>query len=528
MTEEKKRNVMVDFNYQRRLDFSRQSLNQLNLESTTIEIGKYSQSDVRDFIEDYTSVDSQEALLEISDILWIRSPHFRRLVQYFADMATFSYGIIPKDDIQVIESNPNNVREQYVELAKFAKNMNIKHEFRKVMIESFKSDVFFGYVHYTEDDFYIQKMPREICAISSVEDGVFNYSVHMPTVEENIDIYKYTMPEEVIDLYNEWVREQGNSNSRNNRGGRGQQDRVVQKEEEMVAGDWKELNAENTICIKFDESNYNVIIPPFAGSFEAIYEIDGYKASRRNRDQIDNYMMIYQRIPIRSDSESNNDFTIDYDSVEFFHSEIADSVPESVGVVTTPMELEPIEFQRDTVDIDNVAKAEKGFWSASGTSQSLFSTENNTTQGINSSIATDEQIVFALLRQLQRWVNRFVKYAHGDTIFSIEILDVTYFNQEKYYKHLLELSQYGVPVKTLIPASVGIEPIELVGLTHLENEVFGIHESWIPLQSSHTMSSKDSGSKDNDNKEPTSPTEDTGGRPREDIDNLSDESLRKT
>ena len=522
---------MIDFSHQNRLNFARQSLNQLNLESTAISIGEYSQSDIRDYIENYSNAESQEALLEISDILWVRSPHFRRLVQYFADMATFSYGIIPKDDIQILETNTDSVREQYVELAKFAKNMNMKHEFRKVMLEAFKSDIFYGYVHYTEDDFYIQKMPRDICAISSVEDGVFNYSVHMPSVEENIDVYRYTMPQEVIDLYNEWVREQdSNRDSRNDNRNRGQQDRTVQREEEMVAGDWKELGAENTICIKFDEGNYDIIIPPFASSFESVYEIDGYKASRRNRDQIDNYMMIYQRIPIRGDSESNNDFTIDYDSVEFFHGEIADSVPESVGVVTTPMELEPIEFQRDTVDIDNVAKAEKGFWSASGTSQALFSTENNTTQGINSSIATDEQIVFALLRQLQRWTNRFVKYAHGDTMFSIEILDVTYFNQEKYYKHLLELSQYGVPVKTLIPASVGIEPIEVVGLSHLENEVFGIHESWIPLQSTHTMSSKDrdasspSGGKD----EPTSPTEDTGGRPREDIDNLSDESLRKT
>ena len=521
---------MIDFSHQNRLNFARQSLNQLNLESTAISIGEYNQSDIRDYIENYSNAESQEALLEISDILWVRSPHFRRLVQYFADMATFSYGIIPKDDIQVLESNTDSVREQYVELAKFAKNMNMKHEFRKVMLEAFKSDIFYGYVHYTEDDFYIQKMPREICAISSVEDGVFNYSVHMPTVEENIDVYKYTMPQEVIDLYNEWVGEQENRNSRNDRGGRGQQERRVQREEEMVAGDWKELGAENTICIKFDEGNYDIIIPPFASSFESVYEIDGYKASRRNRDQIDNYMMIYQRIPIRGDSESNNDFTIDYDSVEFFHEEIADSVPESVGVVTTPMELEPIEFQRDTVDIDNVAKAEKGFWSASGTSQALFSTENNTTQGINSSIATDEQIVFALLRQLQRWTNRFVKYAHGDTMFSIEILDVTYFNQEKYYKHLLELSQYGVPVKTLIPASVGIEPIEVVGLSHLENEVFGIHESWIPLQSTHTMSNKDreASSPSSGKDKPTSPTEDTGGRPREDIDNLSDESLRKT
>ena len=82
----------------------------------------------------------------------------------------------------------------------------------------------------------------------------------------------------------------------------------------------------------------------------------------------------------------------------------------------------------------------------------------------------------------------------------------------------------------LVAFDRALEPIEVVGLSHLENEVLGIHESWIPLQSSHTMSNKDREaiSPSSGGEEPTSPTEDTGGRPREDIDNLSDESLRKT
>lgn len=512
---------MVNFE-KHRADFARNGINELNLDSSEIRVGDYSQEDVRELIEDHSGKDSQEALQEVADILYVRSPHFRRLVQYFSDMATFSYGVVPKADL-TLNGNPESIRTEYVEVAKFAKVLNMKHEYRKVLLEVFKSDIFFGYVHYTEDDFYIQKIPRHLCAISSVEDGAFNYSIFMPAIEENIDVYKYTMPAEVIDLYNEWVSEQSSSSNRNSRsndrGGSGSA--TVQKEEEMVVGDWKELSPQNTMCIKFDEANYNVSIPPFAGSFDSIFEIDGYKASRRNREQVDNYMMIFQRIPLRSDSENNNDFVIDYDSVEFFHGELADSVPENVGVVTTPMVLEPIEFDKDSIDVDNVSKAIRDFWSGSGTSQALFSTENNTTQGIKSSIATDEQIVFALLRQIERWTNRFVKYAYGESSFSIEILDVTYFNQQDFYKRLLDLSQFGVPVKTLIPASLGIEPIEVIGLSYLENDILGIHESWIPLQSSHTMSGKDNASGD-------VPSDDTGGRPKEDIDDLSDESLRKT
>ena len=63
---------MIDFSHQNQLNFARQSLNQLNLESTAISIGEYSQSDIRDYIENYSNAESQEALLEISDILWVR------------------------------------------------------------------------------------------------------------------------------------------------------------------------------------------------------------------------------------------------------------------------------------------------------------------------------------------------------------------------------------------------------------------------------------------------------------------------
>lgn len=497
--------------------FARHGINQLNLENTTITIGSYTQQDVREYLEDYSSPEAQKALLDISDILYVRSPHFKRLVQYFSDMATFAYSVIPTDGFTEKErSSPEDIREDYIEMTKFAKNLNIKHEFRKVMLEVFKSEVFYGYVHHTEDDFYIQKMPREICAISSVEDGVFNYSVYMPSVDENIDVYRYTMPQEVIDLYNEWLNEQENSDS----GGRENDSGPVKKEDEMVSGDWKELSAENTMTIKFDESNHNILVPPFASSFEAVYEIDGFKASRRNREQIDNYMMIFQQIPMRTDSESNNDFTIDFDSAGYFHEELVDSVPDSVGVVTTPMELAPIEFKKDSVDIDNVAKSERGFWSSSGTSQALFSTENNTTQGINASIKTDEQIVFALLRQFERWILRFTKHKYGDSMFSIELLDITYFNQEDFYKKLLELSQYGVPVKTIIPNAMGVEPVQVAGLTYLENDVLNIHDSWIPMQSSHTMSGKDLAERGNKD------IENTDGRPKEDDDKVSDKTLQ--
>ena len=52
-------------------------------------------------------------------------------------------------------------------------------------------------------------------------------------------------------------------------------------------------------------------------------------------------------------------------------------------------------------------------------------------------------------------------------------------------------------------------PLETEGLTFLENDLLGLHEKWIPLNSSYTQSG-------------STTTEDEGGRPEVDDTELSE------
>lgn len=65
------------------------------------------------------------------------------------------------------------------------------------------------------------------------------------------------------------------------------------------------------------------------------------------------------------------------------------------------------------------------------------------------SIKSDEEIVFQLLTQIERWLNRYLKSQFKDLMFNVSILPVTRFNQGEMYKMYLENAQYGVPVKTI-------------------------------------------------------------------------------
>src|SRR5699024_1806799 len=147
-----------------------------------------------------------------------------------------------------------------------------------------------------------------------------------------------------------------------------------------------------------------------------------------------------------------------------------------VGVITSPMKIEPLKFEKDRADSDGVAKAERDFWSGSGTSQLLFNADKTTSQGLLMGIKTDEQIVFDVLTQIERWVNRYIKLnVKGEMLFNVDILDVTQFNKKEMFDMYLQASQYGLPVKNHLSATIGLSPIETMSMAYLENDILELH-----------------------------------------------------
>lgn len=480
----------------RKEDFARLIINDLSsTKSGRNLLRKYKQSEVREIIENYKTEKNQVALRDISQLLWAKSPQYQRLLKHFSGMATFAHVINPIKEIRKL--NINKAKKQYVEIGELLKMMSLRHEMTKVLSVAFREDIFYGYIHKDSKSFYIQQMPFEICKTSSVEDGVLNYSIDMTYFQkrEN-ELYKWA--DEIQVKYRQW------KSARNKKSN---------------LSKWVELDAGNTICIKVNEDILE-IFPPFSGIFDSVFDIEGFKELRKDKEKLGNYMVLAQKLPMRTDTDNNNDFLIDKDFMMFFHNQAADTVPENVGVITSPMEIEPITFKENRADNDGVGKATRDFWDGSGVSQLLFSSENNSSAGLALSIKSDEEIVFQLLTQIERWLNRYLKNQFKDLMFNVSILPVTRFNQGEMYKMYLENAQYGVPVKSHLSATVGLDPIEVMNMSFLENDILKMHEEWIPLQSSHTMSDSDIQSNEVDKQN----AED--GRPKKDDAEIADETSR--
>jgi len=472
-------------------DFSRIILS--DLKSTTggrAFLKKYKQSEIREIIEGYKLERNQDKLREISQILWAKSPQYQRLIEHYADMAIFAHVIVPSKDIKSL--NKTKVLKQYTEVGELLKQMNIRHEMSKVLATAFKEDIFYGYIHSDAKSFHIEQFDASICKATAVESGVLNFSVNMTVFLKNEKLLN-GMPTEVQVKFRQW--------------------KILFNANKNKLSPWVELDAENTICIKVNE-NIREIFPPFAGSFDAIFDIEGFKQLRKDKEELGNYMILTQKLPIRENSDSNNDFLIDKEMFQYFHNMVSGIVPDNVGVVTSPMEIENIKFDQDRADRDGVAKAERDFWSGNGTSQLLFNSDSSTSQGLLMSIKTDEEIVFKVLTQIETWLNRYLNFKFKDLWFNASILPVTVINRAEMVKMYLENAQYGLPVKNHLSATLGFEPIETMNMAYLENDLLKMHEEFIPLQSSHTMGEDGVLQKGSD------------GRPKKDASKISDETAR--
>lgn len=479
-----RQNVMV-FD---RVAFSKLVINDLSKSQDGRSILKrYKQSEVREVIENYKRPINQDKLREISQLLYAKSPHYQRLISYFAGMALFSHIIAPIKDIS--KASKNKVLKQYIEIGELVNKMNLRHEMIKALKTAFREDVFYGYLHRDKKSFYIQQIDASICKITSIEDGIYNYSINMMYFYKD-ENRLLGFAQEIQEKYSQWK---------------------AIKVKNVKVSEWVELEAKNTICLKVNEEMLEVF-PPFAGIFDAIYDIEGFKRLRKDKEELGNYMILTQELPIRKDSDNNNDFMIDRDMMMFFHNMASETVPDNVGVITSPMPIKEVKFDKERADSDGVAKAERDFWSGSGTSQLLFNADKSTSQGLLMSIKTDEEIVFGVLTQIERWLNRYLKFEFSDLMFNVSILHVTVFNRQEMYKMYVEAGTFGLPVKNHLCATIGLSPIETMNMAYLENDILELHTKFIPLISSHTM--------------PAETLIDGEGRPKKDSDEVSDETAR--
>lgn len=451
----------------------------LNLNSSTTY-----KSFTRDNVATYLSnpIRYGKELQNLSSYLYNFSPHYRRLINYFAKMPTLDHYVEPYGLDQSKAINEKSFRNNYSKAVDLVELMNIKHEFGKALVTAWKLGTFYGYELSTKDSYFIMELPYEFCQISGIMDGVMTFSFDYSFFDKNtaqLEMY----PPEFKSAYNSYK-----SGSKLK---------------------WQEVDPSKSICIKVnEESLYD--LPPFAGIFVDIFDLEDYKALRKSSTVMGNYKFIVEKIPLRKESDKNNDFLVDLKTVGMFHNKTASLLPDEIGIFSSPFDIDTVEFSKDKSEKDTVKDAEDSMYSSAGISSQLFNGSKSSQANLSKSIVIDEMEVFLILRQLERIVGNKLKNAVKGTFkFRVRVLNNTFNNIKENIETLLKNAQYGLPVKIMLASSLGLSSGSLTSMSYLENVILGLSEIFIPLSSSHTQS----GSPDSNGE---------NGRPQSNPDELSE------
>jgi hypothetical protein len=433
----------------------------LKLQDTRPE--KFSRENIIDWMKNPAA--SENELRELNQYFFNTSEFYKRIIFYFASMLTFDYVLVPYNVQSDDFTSPAFKRSQR-KVFDFFDQFNVKDEFSKYMRIIMGEDVFFGYIRTDGKKFTVQKLPTQYCKLVNRNENGYIFAFDMnyfliPSV--NIDDY----PPEFKVYYEEL--KQGKTNT---------------------GTYYVILDPDKSVCFKFDENNAT-IIPPLLGLFLDVLEISEYKDLIKSRAVLDSYMLLHQKIPMRTDKDAKADsFLITLDNAAKFHANTKANTPEGVEVVTTPMDLSAIKIDRSQNKDSIVGVAEQNFYKSAGVSQMLFSDSQNQV-GIKYSVQTDEAFVIHMYRQFEKWINRQLDKISGKYKFRLRFPDITYYNQDDKRNAFKEAAQYGFP-KTLYASTIGLSPSDLLDLTAYENSM-NLDEKLKPLQSSHTQSGNEGG-----------------------------------
>lgn len=450
---------------------------------------KFTQDNVIEYLED--PVKYEKELRNLSTVLTTISPQYQQIISYMPSISKFVPIVVPNLD-KFTSSNGGTVdieqfKKEYMEVTAHVEKLNIPHEFQRITGINSRDDVFYGYIHETDDSFYIQQLDSDYCKISMVSDGVFNYQFDFAYFDRNTSIKG--IEGNLIDSYPKEFKKKYN---------------LYLKDKSRYK--WQELDEDKTICIKMLEE-LTFPFPPFSSLFNDLADLSTYKDLTKTKTKVDNYKFIGMEIPRNEKDGKVDSFSVDPNTALQFYEMLLSNLPEGIGAFLSVTPFKDINFGSGTItDKDNVNRAEDNVFTSSGISPINFGKGASTSTGLKASNLVDSARLFKLYRQFERWLNRKFKKEYNGK-FTIKLLDVTVFNLNETIDEMLKLSQYGLPVKLQLSALCGVTQGLERGLTFLEDRVLNLSTEWKPLASSHTTSGSDN----------------NGGAEEVSDDNLSDE-----
>lgn len=452
----------------------------------------YSRESLRNYLKNPASEGNQKQLRKLSNYLYTVSHVYRRLINFKAYQINCKSWTVYPDIPLTEEPDQESILQNYERVMKYVRNMDMKSQILKCMLQAWKNDVVYGFCYgdpEKDGSFFIHLLDPDYCKISSQQyyRGVLNFAFDMTFFDSGTNSY-------YLDVYDPIFKQLYNKYKSDN----------TQR--------WAELPIENTFCLKINIDNLDYPIPPLSGLLEDIINLKDLQSVQNLKDEMEAYKLIYAKIDTLQGTNQVDDFEIDLDLAASFYQKLQSALPDNVALAMSPMKLDSIDFKSNNADDTNIiSKAYENIINANG---GIVLNQNKITNSASFKLALqfDSMDAMAPIEQINAWQNLWIMNHLGETGMVVEYSDVSpYFVDDRIDK-LLKAAQYSIPCKMELSSLIGAYPPKERGMSYLE-KVLGLGTtSWNqPLVSSNIQS----GNIDNG--------DGSDGAPKKDEGDLSDE-----
>lgn len=438
-------------------------------QSRSIAYTTYSRENLRNYLKNPASETNQKNLRKLSNYLYTVSHVYRRLINFKAYQIQLKSWTVYPDIPMTEDPDMESIIQNYERVIKYVRNMNMKSQILKCMLQAWKNDIVYGFCYgdpENDGEFFIHLLDPDYCKISSQQyhSGVLNFAFDFSFFDSSTNAYYLDIFDPIFKkLYNKY-----------------QNDSTLR---------WQELPIENTFCIKINLDILEYPIPPLSGLFDSVISLSDLQAVQDLKDELEAYKLIYAKIDTISGTKDVDDFEIDLDLANSFYQKLQSALPDNIALAMSPMKLDTIDFQSNNAnDVNIISEAYENIVNANG---GIVLNQNKITNSASFKLALqfDSMDAMSPIEQINAWANLWILNHLGETGMVIEYSDISpYFVDDRIDK-LLKLAEYGVPVKLELASLVNANPVKERGMSFMENALGLTVTSWDkPLVSSNTQS----------------------------------------
>lgn len=445
----------------------------------------FSKDNLRSYLQNPYSTNSQTNLRNLSRFLKTLSFPLRRLINYLASLPDFSvYKVVPQISM-IEEPDEESVLQDFEEVCKYVRSMDLELDLFKLLLIAWTEDAaYFFSVEDEEGTTLLFPLDGQYCKISGVGyNGLYRMAYDFSFFNGSNSFYLDIWPKEFQTKYN-----------------------AYQKDSSLR---WQQLD--DGRAFKINIENPELVISPLVSLFEQIIDLIDLQSLTSVREALEIYKLLILKIPLL-DSKSPDDMAISLTLAKKFYQQALDILPPEIGCVMVPgMEVDSISFDKSsTSDSDAIAAAYSNLMSNAGVSQIMDSTRLTGQSAVKASMLCDVMLATkGVIPQINAFVNERIKLKFPNTQMRFSYTDVTIYTKDDRIKQLQSACEYGLPLKLELAMMLGQNPLENYAMDWLENKLGLAKTRWIsPLVSSHTASGNPS---------------DKGGAPEKDDSDLTDD-----